>query len=64
MHTHGRPYLILAVTKMPLKMTGPDGQSMSHEIQAGDFHWVDAKVTHFLTNEGTTEGQIVEVEMK
>lgn len=64
MHTHNRPYLILAVTKMPLKMTAPDGQSSSHEIQSGDFHWVDQKVTHSLTNEGTTEGQIVEVELK
>jgi|SRR5271169_3058193 len=64
MHTHSRPYLIVAVTKMPLKMTGPDGQSQSHEIQSGDFHWVDTRVTHSLANEGTTEGQIVEVEMK
>ena len=64
MHTHSRPYLIVAVNKMPLKMTAPDGQSSSREIQAGDFHWVDTKVTHSLTNEGSTEGQIVEVEMK
>ncbi|MGB7846996.1 MAG: hypothetical protein WBL63_15380 [Candidatus Acidiferrum sp.] len=64
MHTHNRPYLIVAVNKMPLKMTAPDGRSFSHEIQSGDFHWVDAKVTHSLTNEGTIEGQIVEVELK
>jgi quercetin dioxygenase-like cupin family protein len=64
MHTHVRPYLIVAATKTPLKMTAPDGQSSSHEIQAGDFHWIDAQVTHSLTNEGTTEGQIVEVELK
>ena len=64
MHTHTRPYLIIAATKMQLKMTAPDGQSFSHEIQAGDFHWIDAKVTHSLTNEGTTEGQIVEMELK
>jgi beta-alanine degradation protein BauB len=64
MHTHERPYLIIAVTEMPLKMTAPDGQASSHEIQAGDFHWVDGKVTHSLTNEGTMEGQIVEVELK
>jgi quercetin dioxygenase-like cupin family protein len=64
MHTHNRPYLIVAVTKMPLKMTAPDGQSMSHEIQAGDFHWIDSKVTHSLTNEGSVEGQIVEIELK
>ena len=54
MHTHTRPYLIVAVTRMPLKMSAPDGQSSSHEVQAGDFHWIDAKVTHSLTNEGTT----------
>jgi quercetin dioxygenase-like cupin family protein len=64
MHTHTRPYLVVAVTKMPLKMTAPDGQSFSHDVDAGDFHWVDAKVTHALTNEGTTEGRIVEVELK
>jgi quercetin dioxygenase-like cupin family protein len=64
MHTHARPYLIIAVTKMPLKMTAPDGQSSSHEVQPGDFHWIESRVTHSLTNEGTTEGQIVEVELK
>ena len=64
MHTHNRPYLIIAVNNMPLKMTAPDGQSFSHEIQAGDFHWVDSKVTHSLTNEGATQGQIVEIELK
>jgi quercetin dioxygenase-like cupin family protein len=64
MHTHTRPYLIVAATKMPLKMTSSDGQSSSHEVQAGDFHWIESNVTHALTNEGTTEGQIVEIELK
>lgn len=63
-HTHERPYLILAVTPMLLKMTGPDGSSMTHEVKAGDFHWIDAKVTHSLANAGTTQGQIVEIELK
>jgi beta-alanine degradation protein BauB len=64
MHTHERPYLILAVTPMQLKMRGPDGASMTHEVKAGDFHWVDTEVTHSLTNAGTTEGEIVEIELK
>jgi quercetin dioxygenase-like cupin family protein len=64
MHSHTRPYLIVSVTKMALKMTAPDGQSFTHEIAAGDFHWVDTKVTHSLTNEGTAPGQIVEIELK
>ena len=63
-HTHHRPYLIVAATPMQLKMTAPDGQSATHEIKAGDFHWVTAKVTHTLADAGTGEGQIIEIELK
>jgi quercetin dioxygenase-like cupin family protein len=64
MHTHTRPYLIIAATPIRLKMAAPDGQSFAHEVKSGDFHWVDAQVTHSLTNEGSTEGQIIEIELK
>ncbi|HKV61123.1 MAG TPA: hypothetical protein VJO16_04365 [Candidatus Acidoferrum sp.] len=64
MHTHARPYLIVAVTGFTLKMTAPDGQTLTHEIKGGDFHWVDTKVTHTLANAGTASGQILEVELK
>jgi beta-alanine degradation protein BauB len=64
MHTHERPYLIISATPLMLKMTDPEGKSFSHEVEAGDIHWVDAKVTHALANEGTTVGQIVEIELK
>jgi beta-alanine degradation protein BauB len=64
MHKHERPYLIIAATPLVLKMTDPEGKSFTHEVKAGDVHWVDAKVTHTLANEGTTAGQIVEVELK
>ncbi|MBZ5615920.1 MAG: hypothetical protein LAO23_18090 [Acidobacteriia bacterium] len=64
MHTHERPYLIVSATPLMLKMTDPEGKSFTHEVKAGDVHWVDAKVTHSLANEGTTTGQIVEVELK
>lgn len=63
-HTHQRPYLIVAVNTVQLKMTGPDGKSSTHEVKAGDFHWIDSKVTHTLANDGTTAGQIVELELK
>jgi quercetin dioxygenase-like cupin family protein len=63
-HTHERAYLIVAATTMQLKMTGPDEKSSTRELKAGDFHWVDSRVTHTLTNDGTTEGQIVELELK
>jgi quercetin dioxygenase-like cupin family protein len=64
MHTHVRPYLIVSAKGFMLKMTSPDGQSSAHEVKAGDFHWVDTKVTHSLANAGSTEGQIVEIELK
>jgi quercetin dioxygenase-like cupin family protein len=63
-HTHHRPYLIVAATSMQLKMTAPDRQSSTHDVKAGDFHWVDAQVTHVLSNDGPTAGEIVEFELK
>jgi quercetin dioxygenase-like cupin family protein len=63
-HTHHRPYLIVAATPMKLKMTALDGQTLTHEINAGDFHWVDVEVTHTLTNDGATPGELVEFELK
>jgi quercetin dioxygenase-like cupin family protein len=64
MHTHMRPYIIVSVTALNLKMTSPDGQSASHEVTAGDFRYIDAKITHNLSNIGATPGQIIEVELK
>jgi quercetin dioxygenase-like cupin family protein len=63
-HTHERPYVIVAATPMQLRMAAPDGRSMEHAVTAGDVHWVDARVTHVLTNNGTEPGVIVEVELK
>jgi quercetin dioxygenase-like cupin family protein len=63
-HTHSRPYLIIAATPMQLAMKAPDGSSMEHPIKAGDFHWIDSKVTHTLTNNGKEAGIIVEVELR
>jgi len=64
MHTHIRPYLIVALTGFTLKMTAPDGQSLTHVLKRGDFHWVDTKITHTLGNAGSAEGQILEIELK
>ncbi len=64
MHAHERPYIIVSVTAFPLKMTAPDGQSMTHDLKPGDFHWVQSTVTHSLTNAGKEEAQIIEIELK
>jgi quercetin dioxygenase-like cupin family protein len=64
MHTHTRPYLIVAATSMNLKMTAPDGQFRAEQVKAGDFHWITVPVTHSLANDGKAEGQVVEFELK
>ncbi len=63
-HTHERPYVIVAATPMLLSMKAPGGASMEHPVKAGDVHWVDARVTHVLTNRGSEPGILVEVELK
>jgi quercetin dioxygenase-like cupin family protein len=64
MHTHMRPYIIISITEMNLQMSSPDGQTASHGVSPGDFKYIDAKITHNLSNIGPTPGQIVEVELK
>lgn len=64
MHTHVRPYLIVAATDFTLKMTAPDGLSLTYEQNRGKFIWVDTKVTHTLANAGSAAGQILEIELK
>ena len=64
MHTHERPYLMVARTDMRLKMTAPDGRSQFEDVKPGDFHWSDTKITHSLANDGVAQGQIVEIELK
>jgi quercetin dioxygenase-like cupin family protein len=64
MHTHARPYLLVAATDMNLRMTSPEGASMTHPVKAGDLHWVGVAVTHTLVNEGREKGVLVEFELK
>ena len=64
MHTHERPYLIVAAVSMHLKMMAPEGASVAEEVKPGDFHWVTSKVKHALMNQGTAQGEIVEIELK
>lgn len=63
-HTHTRPYVIIAATAMKLTMTAPGGQSRTEDVLPGDFHWMEQKVTHELRNSGKQQGQVVEIELK
>ena len=64
MHAHVRPYIIISTTQMNLSMTAPDGQAATHTVEAGDFKFINAAITHTLGNSGATPGQIIEVELK
>lgn len=64
MHTHKRPYLMIAATDVTLLMISPDGQSMEHPVKAGDMHWVEAQITHALANRGSNKAILVEFELK
>jgi quercetin dioxygenase-like cupin family protein len=63
-HSHELPYALLAVTNLRLKTTAPDGTSTIDDVKAGDVRWVNSKAVHTLTNAGSSDGQIVEIEMK
>lgn len=64
LHAHEHPYLLLAVAPLRLKMTTADGMSSTEDLQAGDCRWENTKNTHTLANTGSSDGQIVEIEMK
>jgi quercetin dioxygenase-like cupin family protein len=63
-HAHARPYLLVAATGCVLMVTAPGGKSSSHEMKRGDFQWVNSKAIHSLGNAGSSEAQIVEIELK
>jgi quercetin dioxygenase-like cupin family protein len=63
-HTHTRPYLLVAATSVQLKFVAPDGKSTSDELASGDFRWFSGNVTHALVNAGAGQAQIVEIEIR
>jgi quercetin dioxygenase-like cupin family protein len=64
MHRHVRPFLLVSTTTFQLKMSSPDGQSFTHEVQPGDFHWVDTKIIHSLSTKENITACIIEIELK
>lgn len=63
-HSHELPYALLSVTNLRLKTTAPDGTTTIEDVKAGDVRWINSKAVHTLTNAGSIDGQIVEIEMK
>jgi quercetin dioxygenase-like cupin family protein len=64
MHAHLRPYIFVAATSVQLATSAPGEKSFAEDFKPGDFRWVSSRITHAFTNEGSTEGQIVEIELK
>ena len=65
LHSHELPYVIVAVKGGELLMMGPNGEgSRNEQVKPGDFHFVNFKVTHSLTNAGEGPMELVEIEVK
>lgn len=65
LHSHELPYVIVAAKGGELLMMGPNAEgSRNEQIKPGDFHFVNFKVTHSLTNMGEGTMELVEIEVK
>ena len=68
MHKHVRPYVLVSVTALNLRMNSSDGQTAARAVDARSFRYVEVppggSLTHNLVNIGNTPGQLIEVEMK
>ena len=59
---HARGF-VYALTDEKLKITFPDGKTEEIAMKTGEARWRDP-VTHAVENVGTTEAQVIAVELK
>jgi quercetin dioxygenase-like cupin family protein len=63
-HHHTHPHLVIAVTDLTLR-NDVVGKAVSNvEMKSGDIKWIDAGVTHSLTNVGASEAKFVTLEFQ
>lgn len=62
MHSHARGF-VYALTDAKLKITFPDGKTEETAMKTGEARWRDP-ITHAVENIGTTEAQVIAVELK
>jgi quercetin dioxygenase-like cupin family protein len=63
-HHHAHPHLVIAVTDLLLRNDEPGKPASNVEMKSGDVKWVEAGVTHTITNVSTTEAKFVTLEFQ
>jgi len=63
-HHHAHPHLVIAVTDLLLRNDDAAKGVSNVEMKSGDVKWIEAGVTHSLTNVGTGEAKFVTLEFQ
>ncbi len=61
-HHHTHPHLVIAVTDLLLRNDVVGKGASNVEMKSGDIKWIEAGVTHCLTNVGTSQAKFVTLE--
>jgi quercetin dioxygenase-like cupin family protein len=63
-HHHAHPHLVIAVTDLLLRNDVPGKPASNVEMKSGDIKWIEAGLTHSLTNVGDAEAKFVTLEFQ
>jgi quercetin dioxygenase-like cupin family protein len=63
-HHHAHPHLVVAVTDCILRNDVVGKGASNVEMKSGDIKWIEAGVTHSLTNVGTSNAKFVTLEFQ
>jgi quercetin dioxygenase-like cupin family protein len=63
-HHHAHPHLVVAVTDCILRNDVAGKGASNVEMKSGDIKWIEAGVTHSLTNVGTGNAKFVTLEFQ
>ena len=63
-HHHAHPHLVIAVTDLLLRNDVPGKPTSNIEMKSGDIKWVEAGLTHSITNVGDAEAKFVTLEFQ
>jgi quercetin dioxygenase-like cupin family protein len=63
-HHHAHPHLVVAVTDLLLRNDVPGKAASNVEMKSGDVKWIEAGLTHSITNVGETEAKFVILEFQ
>jgi mannose-6-phosphate isomerase-like protein (cupin superfamily) len=64
MHTHGRPFLRVAVSGGTFAARPTAGAADRRELKAGEFEWVGEPAAQSIENVGASRLEVVEIEWK